>query len=132
MSIWQRIKCRIFGHQWVVKGEHQADIGAERNCACGAHIDAVVWPKHDRTQPIPSDDAMLTWPGKATGMPKPDIIWPNGKQPTVASTESLILAELKAIRTALEAQSQPVHYVIKAGVNLAPHSVHATQRGGIA
>lgn len=42
---WQRIKCAVWGHSWVVKGEHQSNIGAERNCVCGAHWPAVVWPK---------------------------------------------------------------------------------------
>ncbi len=42
---WQKIKCAILGHSWVVKGEHKGDIGAERNCICGAHEPAIEWPR---------------------------------------------------------------------------------------
>lgn len=51
---WQRIKCLILGHQWVVKPENWTQgVAAERNCACGAYVPAVVWPKEtDKQQTI--------------------------------------------------------------------------------
>jgi hypothetical protein len=42
---WQRIKCAIFGHAWKVEGDNKGDIGAERNCLCGAHVAAIKWPR---------------------------------------------------------------------------------------
>jgi hypothetical protein len=43
---WQRIKCAVFGHRWVVGPDDcLSDITAARDCACGAHIAAIKWPR---------------------------------------------------------------------------------------
>lgn len=41
-----KLRCALFGHRWkVAEGDHPADIGAARTCACGASIARVTWER---------------------------------------------------------------------------------------
>jgi hypothetical protein len=58
----------------------------------------------------------------------PDIIWSNDKPASAESIESQILAELKAIRAALEYQNKPVTQNFEVKVGLSPERLAQLKR----
>lgn len=78
VALITRLLCALFGHRWTVApGDHLSDVGAEKNCECGAHWPAVVWPQGAGYQPLASesiDKPRPTRPAPAMPMcapPKP-------------------------------------------------------------
>lgn len=42
---WLKLKHTVFGHAWVIAPGDMRGCGAERRCACGAHVPGIVWSR---------------------------------------------------------------------------------------
>ena len=86
MKLLQRIRCFFGQHAWTVgEGDHPADIAAERNCECGAHIPAIKWPRsvsRQQTIWLPTGPRMgMHRPAPPAPVPPPARIVANGVHP---------------------------------------------------